>query len=411
MRTSLLASVAALSVLGFSPAFAAEEAATLAEALTNGEATVNFRYRAETVDQVGFANDALASTLRTKLKYSTGIFKGFSAVLEFDNVTQIGNDNYNSTVNGVVTHPVVADPEITAVNQAYIAYTGIENTTLLAGRTALNLGNQRFVGTVGWRQNDQTWDMAGIITKPVKDLTLTGGYVWNVNRIFGDDHPFGDLDTDTIILDAKYTGFDLGNLTAYGLFIDLNDAPVFGLSSQTLGVRFDGKHKLGDGNVTALYEAEFATQSDYKDSPLNYTASYYHVSGGLSANGLTGKLGYEVLGSDNGVASFQTPLATLHKFNGWADKFLGTPAGGLEDIYGSLFYKVGGESAMKGLTFGAVYHDFGADTGGDYGSEFDLLVKKKFGKHYYGSLKYANYNAGGFSVDTKKLWFTVGADF
>lgn len=411
MRTSLLASVAALSILGFSPAFAAEEADTLVEALTNGKATVNFRYRAESVDQAGFASDALASTLRTKLKYSTGVFKGFSAVLEFDNVTQVGNDNYNSTVNGVTTRPVVADPEITAVNQAYIAYTGFKNTTLLAGRTALNMGNQRFVGTVGWRQNDQTWDMAGIITKPVEDLTLTGGYVWNVNRIFGDDHPFGDLDTDTIILDAKYTGFDLGNLTAYGLFIDLNDAPVFGLSSQTLGVRFDGKKKLGDGNVTALYEAEFATQSDYKDSPLNYTASYYHVSGGLSANGFTGKLGYEVLGSDNGTASFKTPLATLHKFNGWADKFLNTPNGGIEDLYGSLFYKVGGDSVMKGLTFGAVYHDFSADVGGDYGSEIDLLVKKSFGKNYYGSLKYANYNASGFSVDTEKLWFTLGANF
>jgi len=410
MRTLLLASVASLSVLAFAPAYAADEAASFAEAITNGEASVNFRYRAESVDQAGFADDALASTLRTKLKYETGVFQGFSAVLEFDNVTQIGNDDYNSTLNGV-PKPVIADPEITAVNQAYIAYTGIENTTFLAGRTALNIGNQRFVGTVGWRQNDQTWDMAGVISKPVEGLTLTGGYVWNVNRIFGDDHPFGDLDTNTFILDGKYSGFEFGNLTAYGLFIDLNDAPVFALSSQTLGVRFDGKHKLGGGDVTALYEAEFATQSDYKDSPLDYSAQYYHLSAGLAAHGFTGKVGYEVLGSDAGAGSFQTPLATLHKFNGWADKFLGTPAGGLEDFYGSLSYKVGADGPLKGLKFDAIYHDFSADVGGDYGSEIDLQVSKKFGKHYYGGLKFADYNSDGFATDTQKIWFTIGANY
>jgi len=405
MRTLLLASVAVFTIFGAGVAYAADEAETFVEAITKGKANINFRYRLENVTQDGFAEDATASTLRTKLKYTTKTFKGFSGVLEFDNVTQIGSGNYNSTINGKGQFPVIADPKITAVNQAYIAYTGFKNTTLLAGRTALNLDNQRFVGTVGFRQNDQTWDMVGIISKPTEELTLTGGYVWNVNRIFGDDHPFGDLDTNTFILNGKYTGFGLGYLTAYGLFIDLN------VSSQTLGVRFDGKQKLGDGNLTALYELEFATQSDYKDSPLNYNAQYYHIMGGLSAGGLTGKIGYEVLGSDNGFASFQTPLATLHKFNGWADKFLGTPAAGLEDFYGSVFYKVGGDSKLKGLTFGAIYHDFSADVGGSYGSEINLLVKKNFGKNFYGSLKYADYKAGGFSTDTQKLWFTIGANY
>jgi len=412
MRTLLLASVAAFTLLGtITPAYAGDEAETLVEAITDGKVNLSFRYRLENVDQGGFADDATASTLRTKLKLSTKVFKGFSGVLEFDNVLQVGGSDYNSTLNGKGQFPVIADPKITEVNQAYIAYTGFEKTTLLAGRVAHNMNNQRFVGTVGWRQNDQTWDMAGIISEPMENFTFTGAYVWNVNRIFGDDHAFGDLDTNTFIVDGKFSGFDLGNLTAYGLFIDLNDIPVFGLSSQTLGVRFDGKHKLGDSEMTALYEAEFATQSDYKDSPLDYNAQYYHVSAGLSASGLTGKVGYEVLGSDGGAASFQTPLATLHKFNGWADKFLGTPAGGLEDFYGSISYKVGGDSAFKGLKFDAIYHDFSADVGGDYGSEIDLQVSKKFGKNYYGSLKFADYSASGFATDTQKIWFTIGANY
>ena len=38
----------------------------------------------------------------------------------------------------------------------------------------------------------------------------------------------------------------------------------------------------------------------------------------------------------NGVKGFTTPLATLHKFQGWADKFLATPVNGIEDEYVNL---------------------------------------------------------------------------
>ncbi len=414
MRTStksgLFAGIASFALIAAaSPSFA-EEASTLAEAITGGKASVSFRYRVENVDQTGFAQDASASTLRTKLKYATGVFQGFSGVLEFDNVTEIASGDFNNTINGNVGFPVIADPEITAVNQAYVAFTGFENTTLIAGRVAHNIGNQRFVGTVGWRQNDQTWDMAALVNTSIPDLTFTAAYVWNVNRIFGDDHPFGDLDTNTIILDAKYSGLPIGNVTAYALIIDLNDAPVFGLSSKTFGVRFDGKHKIDGGDLTFLYEAEYANQTDNASNPTNFSADYLHGSLGLSAHGFTGKVGYEKLGSDGGVASFQTPLATLHKFNGWADKFLGTPAGGLEDFYGSLSYKVQ-DGSMKGVKFDAIYHDFSADTGGSYGSEIDLQVSTKFMKHYSIGLKFADYNADGFATDTQKIWFTLGATF
>ena len=411
MRLLLLASVAALPILLTTPAYASDEADTLTEAITQGKANFGLRYRLENVDQSGFSEEATASTLRTSLKYATKSFRGFSGVVEFDNVTNIGDDDYNSTSNGKTQFPVIADPEGTEVNQAYLVYTGFDKTTLLAGRVAHNMNNQRFVGTVGWRQNDQSFDMAAIINKPSEDLTFTGAYVWNVNRIFGDNHAFGDLDTNTFIFDGKYTGFRYGNITAYGLMIDLNDAPVFGLSSKTFGVRFDGKHKMEVSNLTALYEAEFATQSDYEDSPLDYSAQYYHLAAGLKSNGLTGKLGVELLGSDDGVASFQTPLATLHKFNGWADKFLATPAGGLEDFYGSLSYVIDMDGPFKGLKFDAVYHDFSADTGGDYGNEIDLQVSKKFAKHYFASVKFADYNTDGHATDTQKLWISLGAKF
>ena len=103
-----------------------------------------------------------------------------------------------------------------------------------------------------------------------------------------------------------------------------------------------------------LYRAEYATQSDYADNPADYSTDYYALEGGIAAAGLTAKVGYEVLGSDNnGTASFKTPLATLHKFNGWADKFLVTPAAGLEDLYASLAWKPGKNSVLKDTRFRA----------------------------------------------------------
>lgn len=415
MRPKILGSVVTIMCLCSSLAQAQEPengaANSLAEAIINGKATINFRYRLENVQQDGFAKDATASTLRTKLKYTTGTYKDFSALIEFDNVSEIGSEDYNSTVNGKVDFPVVVDPTITELNQFQLIYTGLEKTKLFVGRTALNLNNQRFFGTVGWRQNDQTWDMVGGTTSPTKALKLTYGYVWNVNRIFGDDSPKGDLDTNTYILNAEYTGFSLGKLTAYGFAMDFKDAPAFGLSNRTFGLRFEGKKAVGSGGAKVLYDAEIATQSDYEDNPNSYTSEYYRLGAGVADRGAVVKLNYEVLGSDNGVG-FQTPLATLHKFNGWADVFLNTPATGLEDIYASASYKFGAQSPLAGWKFDAIYHDFSANTGGaDYGTETDLQVTRAFREHYYAGLKFADYRADSFSTDTQKVWFTLGANF
>src|SRR5690606_33539934 len=114
--------------------------------------------------------------------------------------------------------------------------------------------------------------------------------------------------------------------------------------------------------LTLLYRAEIATQSDYGNSPFDYTATYYVGEFGAKFGTVTAKVGYEVLGADNG-RGFQTPLATLHAFNGFADMFLTTPGTGIEDLYFSL------GTQIAGVNLTAFYHDFSAETGGaDYGS-------------------------------------------
>lgn len=399
--------------LAFSASFAAnaQEADSLADAITNGDAYIDARYRLESVSQENLTENGLANTLRTKLGYKTGVWKGLSGVLEFEHSAEVADGDYNNTINGKGAYPVIADPNHTEVNQAYLAYTGIDKTKITAGRQGINLGTQRFVGTVGWRQNDQTYDSATISNTSIEGLTAVYGYIWNVNRIFGNDHPMGDLETTTNVVDVTYKGIKGLTVNAYGLMIDLDNIAVKGLNSNTFGVRASGSQDL-DGGTKILYAAEYATQSDAANNPVSYSTKYYNLEAGVGFKGLTLKGGIETLGSDAGVKSFTTPLATLHKFNGWADKFLGTPANGLRDLYASAAYAVKDTgSALDGTTFAVIYHDFKSDVGDvHHGSELDASIATKVDR-FNVLFKFAKYNADMWSVDTTKFWMQVATKF
>ncbi len=406
-RSLILASTTALLTAPTS-VFAADEAESLADAVTGGKAYLNVRTRYENVDQAGFDKNASALTVRTWLGYKTGSYQGFSGVIEMEDTRNLADENYNNTINGNVTYPVIADPSQTEVNQAYLSYSGVKDTKVSAGRQSINLGTQRFIGTVGWRQVDQNLDAVTAVNTSLPDTKIFYAYVWNVNRIFSDNSPAGDHSSNTNLLNIEYSGLKFGKLTTYAYLLDNND--VAGFSTNTFGIRFAGKTAVAD-KTSILYELEYANQTDSNNNPGNYSVDYFHVAGGASYAGLTLKAGLESLGSDNdGTVSFATPLATLHKFNGWADKFLATPAAGLEDFYITGSYSFDG--AMKGLKALATYHKFTSQFGDtDYGDEIDLLLSYTINKNYNVAVKYADYNADTFSVDTRKLWFIVGAKF
>ena len=408
LRNALLS--ATIIATGFTTSAIAEEAESLTDMLANGDVKLNLRPRFEAVSQDGKMDDAFATTLRTRLSYTTKTFEGISAYVEFEDVRNLANENYNNTINGKTEYPVIADPSSTELNQGYLSYTGLSNTTLRAGRQAINLNNQRMVGSVGWRQNDQTLDSMLAIYSPTKDLTAIYSYVWNVNRIFSDQHPLGNLDTDTHVVNVSYTGLGgLGKISAYGLFVDLNNPAVYGLSSRTYGANLTGSKDVSD-NVKFNYELEYATQKGIKDNPTRYKADYYHVAATFASKGFSFGGGYEVLGG-NGSQSFKTPLATLHKYNGWADKFLATPGNGLKDVYIKAGYKFS-EGAVKGLSTTLIFHDYRADVGGSkYGSELDWILAKKINETYSIAFKGAHYNANSHATDTTKLWIQLGVAF
>ncbi len=375
------------------------------------------RYRYENVEQDGISNNANVSTIRTNVGFKTGEYKNFQALIEGQLVNNIGPNEYNSTTNGKTTYPVVADPNVAEINELWVTYSGIKDTIFKVGRQKVNLDNQRFIGTVNWRQNDQTYDAAAIINSSIPDLNLMYAYVSNINRINGGDHALGDLDTKTHLVHANYKVANWLDLTGYGYWLNIKLAPT--LSSKTFGVRATGSVPLND-DWSVFYEAEMAKQSDNGNNTNNYDENYYHISPGIKGKGFTFQVGYEELGG-NGTTSFQTPLATGHKFNGWADKFLTIPNQGLQDAYVSGSYKANGTNSMlDGTKFTAVYHKFDGDSSGDFGSEIDLAVGRKFTLPDVGQpfkdidilLKFADYNADDTAyTDTQKIWVQIGVKF
>jgi len=381
---------------------------TLADAMTGGKAHLEFRYRLETVDQVPFTDDALASTLRSRLNYKTGEWRHLSAFLEADNVTVLGDDDtYNSTTNGVTDRPIVADPEYTEANQAYLQLK-LGTFTGVAGRQRILLDNARFIGNVGWRQNEQTYDAVTLKSSALAKTQLHYSYIDNVNRVTGPDEgsQSANYHGATHALNGKVELGALGAVTGFAYLLDFEN--VRALSSSTYGVHWAGTCKVSD--ATKLnWIASYASQGDYADNPNDYSADYYLLEGGVTYGKLGFKAGYEVLGGDTQPNhAFQTPLATLHAFQGWADKFLTTPRGGVEDLY------LGANGNIGPVALQLVWHDFQAEAfNQDYGSEWDASATYKFGakKNYEAMLKLADYQADGFATDTTKLWLQLAATF
>ena len=355
------------------------------------------RLRYETVDQAGAASDADALTLR--LRFGSEIKAANFAFLAEAESTRAFESDFNDTLpgNGVEPFPVVADPESFEINRLQVSWMK-DGTGVTLGRQRIILDNARFVGNVGWRQNEQTFDAVRGQAK-FGPVTLDATYSNSQRTIFGADSPNEHFDGDLVLLNggAKLAGVDL---KAFAYLLDYDTRAAF--SSQTYGLLAKGAVPLGP--VKLEYLASLATQADHGANPVGYRAEYINAELGAGVAGFALKAGYEELGSDGGVAAFQTPLATLHAFNGWADLFLTTPATGLRDYYATLGRKIGLPFLPGGLAAGVTYHEFDADFGGaSYGSEWDASLGFKLGP--IGMLaKFADYNAKGFGVDTRKVW-------
>ncbi|MBA2934542.1 alginate export family protein [Sphingomonas sp. CGMCC 1.13654] len=373
----------------------------------------DFRIRYEDVDQDGLPKDADALTFR--LRGGVQATDGpWSALVEGEG-TLAAIDHYDDGLHGASNRPLIADPQDIGLYRAQIQYKA-KDFTVTAGRQRITLDDERFVGAVNFRDNGQTFDAVRVEATPIKGLKADVSYLWSVRTIWGIDGKAARqqaVSGNSVLANLSYAT-PIGTLTGFAYLIDEDEFSVqkFALSSQTYGVRFAGAHAFSKA-VKLGYQASYATQSDWHRNPNSYRADYYLVDGTLDVSLLKLDAGYEVLGAAHGaeggvaLTSFQTPLATGFKFQGWADKFLTTPPNGVRDLYGSagLGWKQMGPA--KAVTVQAVYHRFTSDRlGQHYGNEWDALASAKLAKTTI-SVRYADYRADRLFTDTRKIWLQL----
>ncbi|MEO5772657.1 MAG: alginate export family protein [Sphingomicrobium sp.] len=371
---------------------------------------LDLRLRYENVDQDRFLREADAVTLRVRAgaEFSTGPWR----LLAEGEGTAAPVEHYDSGVNGKTFYPLVADPKSAEVNRLQLQYTGFKKSVVTLGRQRINLDDQRFVGAAGWRQNEQTFDAIRLETGDAKGFKADLTYAWSVRTIWGRHaHTARQqaVDGDNVFLNVSHPT-PVGTLTAFDYVVDQDESIVslFRQSSNTLGARLAGAHKLSP-KAKLTYALSYATQKDHGKNPNDYRADYKLAEVGVELAAAKLGLGYEVLGADDGrpFTSFQTPLATLHKFQGWADKFLTTPPNGVRDKYASAGYgwkKVFGLDAINAV---GVYHRFDSDRLDlHYGNEWNASVAAKKGR-WTVTAKVADYQADRFATDTRKAWLQL----
>ncbi len=360
---------------------------------------IRARYEYGDVDIPG-TDTASAFTIRERVGLVTRDWHGFSALVEGEFLQAIGDD-YDSaptpfgvqTTNPNPANPTtqIFDPETNELNQAYLQYKGFD-TTVKAGRQRIVLNNAAFIGNVGWRQNEQTYDAFSISNASIDDLTLFYAYANRANRIFGSDAT-GALRSfagDIHLFNAAYTGFGDVSLTGYAYLMDFDETAANAgyISNNTYGAI-----ATAPAGPIKLY-GEVAFQTDTDSSPVMKPdeAWYAHVNAAYKAGTHTFTLGYEYLDAD-----FVTPLATVHAFNGFADAFIGPRIGlvrnpGLADIYLTHATPL----PFWGINFNQTLHLFGDNNSDfDYGWEYDAVLAKKFNENFLAIAKFAYYDAQG----------------
>ncbi|MFT4089810.1 MAG: hypothetical protein QM645_03695 [Asticcacaulis sp.] len=354
----------------------------------------DLRYRYEQVTQDNRPETAEAYTLRLKAGVETLPVNGFSFLIEGEVIRALGPVRFNDTINGKAAYPVVADPDDALINRLQLSYTQKTNRVVL-GRQIIAFDNQRHLGAVGWRQNDQTFDGLSVKMALGAKTTLEAAYVFQVNRVFGTRSAQGTWDDSEIYLARVSHSFSPAiKLSGFVQALDIPDAPV--QSGMTTGIVFEGVHSLG--SVKGALRAEYAYQKDYGANPDRFGLDYFSVEPSLIFGSVTVKATDSVMEGD-GISAFQFPLGTNHAFSGWADMFLTTPVNGLKEQAVSVAY-----GHKSGVRVQGALHRFQAERGGqNYGSEFNLLIEKLFAKRFVAGLKYADYRADGFGTDTQKI--------
>jgi len=375
------------------------------------------RLRYQSISQDNLDNRAEALTYRVKAGVEFEFTDWISALVEVEASDSL-IDNFNNSINGQIDRPVILDVDHVDLNRLQVQ-SEFEGVRFTLGRQDLALDNWRFLGNWEFRQNDQTFDAARLETN-LWGGRLNAGYIHRVNRHFGRNSPVGEFQGDSYILNYTKPLF-AGQVSLFHYALDLETGtdsfPIDTFSSVTTGVRWQGRRHWGKGDYGVEWDLSVARQTDFANNPNQYEAYYRDVSAGFKYKDITVDLGLEVLGGDE-QGSVQTPLGTLHEFQGVTDRFFLTPLDGLKDYSLDVDVDLGRLGQIDKIKLNAGFHQFTSDRDRrDYGYEFNLGVSAELNNVTF-LFEYGDYttqarmtDSGLFTSDASALIFSASHSF
>jgi hypothetical protein len=400
---------------------------TISEAIAAGHLILEMRARYEHVDQTKtkvLTDNADAYTIRTHLGWETGDWHNLRALVEFSNVALWGPEHYQVNVPGATTpplngadkakYPLVNDPATTELNRLQLTWTYNSVFANTLGRQRILIDDQRFIGNVGWRQDEQTFD-AERVDLAWGRFRLFYAYVDHVNRVLGD---MKDWNSDSHLANLTWSPAEQLRLEGFVYALDFSNSRPN--TSLTRGAKASGKTWVGLYQLT--YNATWARQSDYHHATAPFSLDYWQVDLAGTFDIYTAKVDYEQL-DGNGIRGFSTPLATTHAFQGWADAWV-MPLGGNKsfvDGIKDLNFTLQVKPRFKLPYFFNTdlllrYHRFGDQrTGAHLAQEWDAQILAAITPKLVAGLKFADFQR----VDTvplgtaapppsrTKVWFTL----
>ena len=369
-----------------------------------GEHELGMRTRYQSVND-NWLGDANAFTTRLTLtsKFILDQNEQWQLTLQPNYVYAFNEDHYNSVTVTRHTSPI-PDPDGFNLTQGLIQYDSNNFWQASIGRQMVSFDNERFIGSVEFWQTPQNFDAVTLQYNNQENLDIQYVYSNKVHRIFGqdstlnlpaDDVRFGLIEQrpvnelgqhrlDSHFLNIAFNTENNLSIVGYHYYIYNHDQAWF--STKTTGLRVSDEFK--PGKIKYRYTAEFALQNEIKNNPANYQTWYSLFEVGIQYKSHRLDISQETLSQDD-FNGFKTPLATNHKFQGWADAFAGYGVqAGIRDQY--LTYR----GRKSKLNWRIVYHNFdNYNNSENIGTELDIELGYRFTRQWQLKLIYADYRS------------------
>ncbi|MEM9281511.1 MAG: alginate export family protein [Verrucomicrobiota bacterium] len=303
-----------------------------------------------------------ANTWGLRVGYLTQRYKGFQAFAEVNYVQPFTSDYFDG-VNGESDRTLVADVEQSELNQAWAQYS-VEFDSLemniRAGRQASVAIEERFIGSSGSRQGEQTYDSIAAAMRfgDKARWTFEYGYIDKVHRLFDEDGL--DYDSDSHATRLGYISDTFGTVSLFAVLLDFeDDAPS--LSNQTYGLSI-ARPPVSQDRIDSLYYLGFAYQKEYGSNPGRFDVFSIYSETGISVPSVGRfSVGYELSSTDGGRNAFQYSLSTGQRLHRIADKFLTTPDDGLQDFFINIEMPYLPATSVASLNYHYYTNDEGED--------------------------------------------------